>query len=115
MPPPRPPPPRNRPDEQQHDTPQHSGSSPAAPGSPRVYPKLSDFESADDLVTLSSKQLKELLTLNRVDYKGCVERSELLERATRLWCDNEIRKAGREWFCFVGFLCLVIVDFYSNY
>lgn len=53
------------------------------------YPKLSDFGSAEDLTSLSSKQLKELLALNRVDYRGCVEKSELLERATRLWNDND--------------------------
>lgn len=38
------------------------------------------------------KQLKELLTLNRVDYKGCVEKTELLDRATRLWHDNNRQK-----------------------
>lgn len=53
------------------------------------YPKLSDFNTADDLTNLSSKQLKQLLTLNRVDFKGCVEKSELLERAKRLWNDNQ--------------------------
>lgn len=97
VPPPRPPPPRNRPEEPQ-ESPQHttapSAPPPPPPGSPRVYPKLSDFGSAEDLSTLSSKQLKELLALNRVDYKGCVERSELLERAARLWKDNEKKKAG---------------------
>lgn len=99
VPPPRPPPPRNnRPEEPQEDppTPQHSESPTVPPGSPRIYPKLSDFGSAEDLTQLTSKQLKELLTLNRVDYKGCIERSELLERATRLWNDNEKKKAGKE-------------------
>lgn len=111
VPPPRPPPPRNssRPDEEPStpppppppqessnpSTPQHSASPTVPPGSPRIYPKLSDFGSAEDMSQLSSKQLKELLTLNRVDYKGCIERSELLERATRLWNDNEKKKAGK--------------------
>lgn len=98
MPPPRPPPPRSRPDEPQETEPQQSASPPVPPGSPRIYPKLSDFGSAEDLSQLSSKQLKELLTLNRVDYKGCIERSELLERATRLWNDNEKKKAGKNIF-----------------
>ncbi|KAJ8978041.1 hypothetical protein NQ317_013569 [Molorchus minor] len=52
------------------------------------YPKLDDFGSAEELQNLSSKDLKILLTLNRVDFKGCVERSELLQRAERLWDDN---------------------------
>ncbi|CAH0554457.1 unnamed protein product [Brassicogethes aeneus] len=55
---------------------------------PNKYPKLSDFETAEEINCLSSKQLKQLLTLNRVDFKGCVEKNELLERATRLWQDN---------------------------
>lgn len=33
------------------------------------------------------KQLKEVLMLNRVDFKGCCEKSELLERVQRLWDD----------------------------
>lgn len=31
------------------------------------------------------KQLKEILILNRVDFKGCCEKTELLERVLRLW------------------------------
>ncbi|CAG9821962.1 unnamed protein product [Phaedon cochleariae] len=56
--------------------------------SPRKYPKLQDFGSVEELHNLSSKDLKILLTLNRVDFKGCVEKSELLERAERLWEDS---------------------------
>lgn len=60
---------------------------------PPKYPKIEDFGSAEELHTLSSKDLKILLTLNRVDFKGCLEKSELLERAERLWEDtNELRK-----------------------
>lgn len=41
-----------------------------------------------DLDDLSVKQLKEILMLNRVDFKGCCEKTELLERVKRLW--NEL-------------------------
>lgn len=34
------------------------------------------------------KQLKEILMLNRVDYKGCCEKEELKERVRRLWMDH---------------------------
>lgn len=61
---------------------------------PPKYPKLSDFESADDLTNLTSKQLKQLLTLNRVDFKGCIEKTELLDKAKRLWTDNYEQKKG---------------------
>ncbi|KAJ8960027.1 hypothetical protein NQ318_009464 [Aromia moschata] len=60
--------------------------------SPSKYPKLGDFGSAEELQNLSSKDLKILLTLNRVDFRGCVEKSELLERAERLWEDNNEQK-----------------------
>lgn len=35
------------------------------------------------------KQLKEILMLNRVDYKGCCEKQELLERVNRLWKNSQ--------------------------
>lgn len=40
---------------------------------------------SDDLDVLTVKQLKEILMLNRVDFKGCCEKNELKERVTRLW------------------------------
>lgn len=47
--------------------------------------KLSDISSKAGLNELSVKQLKEILMLNRVDFKGCCEKQELLERVQRLW------------------------------
>ncbi|XP_050323657.1 RING finger protein B [Bactrocera neohumeralis] len=52
---------------------------------PARFINLDDFESVDDLEALSVKQLKEILMLNRVDYKGCCEKQELLDRVQRLW------------------------------
>lgn len=46
------------------------------------------FFFSSDLDDLSVKQLKEILMLNRVDFKGCCEKTELLERVKRLW--NEL-------------------------
>lgn len=46
---------------------------------------FSSFRS--DLEDLSVKQLKEILMLNRVDYKGCCEKNELIDRVYRLWID----------------------------
>ena len=37
---------------------------------------------------LNTRQLKELLQRNYVDYKGCVEKHELVTRVTRLWHDH---------------------------
>ncbi|XP_061400741.1 serine-rich adhesin for platelets [Musca vetustissima] len=46
---------------------------------------LDDYDSIKQLEGLSVKQLKEVLMLHRVDYKGCCEKQELLDRVGRLW------------------------------
>ncbi|XP_018405926.1 PREDICTED: E3 ubiquitin-protein ligase RNF34 [Cyphomyrmex costatus] len=55
--------------------------------------QLSDIKEASELEYLNIKQLKNLLSTNRVDYKGCIERSDLLNKVTRLWQEyNQSRK-----------------------
>ncbi|XP_062543892.1 uncharacterized protein LOC134211218 [Armigeres subalbatus] len=49
--------------------------------------QLSDIKESADLDVLSVKQLKKILVLNRVDFKGCCEKAELRERVLRLWFD----------------------------
>lgn len=49
------------------------------------FVNLEDFEDLKDLEALTVKQLKEVLMLHRVDYKGCCEKQELLDRVCRLW------------------------------
>ncbi|XP_017079316.1 uncharacterized protein LOC108113278 [Drosophila eugracilis] len=49
------------------------------------FVNLEDFEDLKDLEGLTVKQLKEVLMLHRVDYKGCCEKQELLDRVSRLW------------------------------
>ncbi|XP_066601253.1 E3 ubiquitin-protein ligase RNF34-like [Prorops nasuta] len=56
--------------------------------------KLSDIKDVSDLDYLSVKQLKDLLSTNRVDFKGCVERCELLGRASRLWEEYKRTREG---------------------
>lgn len=46
---------------------------------------LNDIHSDDELEAMSVKQLKEILMLNRVDFRGCCEKNELKERVKRLW------------------------------
>ncbi|CAH0604482.1 unnamed protein product [Chrysodeixis includens] len=46
---------------------------------------LEQFGEINDLEMLSVKQLKELLIRNRVEFRGCLERKDLLERAKTLW------------------------------
>ncbi|KAF7989067.1 hypothetical protein HCN44_007377 [Aphidius gifuensis] len=60
--------------------------------------KLTNIAERSHLDYLNIKQLKDLLRTNRVDYRGCVERSELLDRAGRLWDDH---KSSRDEATFV--------------
>lgn len=57
--------------------------------------KLSDITDVAGLEVLNVKQLKDLLTVNRVDFKGCVERSELLDKASRLWQQHAKSREGK--------------------
>ena len=49
-------------------------------------------ESQIDL--LSVRQLKVILQSNCIDYRGCVEKSELMERVHRLYQDKLDQKGG---------------------
>ncbi|XP_018100671.1 E3 ubiquitin-protein ligase rififylin isoform X2 [Xenopus laevis] len=50
---------------------------------------LSDLTCVDDIEALSVRQLKEILARNFVDYKGCCEKWELMERVTRLYNEQK--------------------------
>ncbi|XP_062409357.1 E3 ubiquitin-protein ligase rififylin isoform X2 [Sardina pilchardus] len=50
---------------------------------------LSDLSTVEDIDALSVRQLKEILARNFVDYKGCCEKWELMERVTRLYHDQK--------------------------
>nr|XP_046246046.1 E3 ubiquitin-protein ligase rififylin isoform X2 [Scatophagus argus] len=50
---------------------------------------LSDLSCLEDVEALSVRQLKEILARNFVDYKGCCEKWELMERVRRLYQDQQ--------------------------
>lgn len=50
---------------------------------------LSDLGSVEDIEALSVRQLKEILARNFVNYKGCCEKWELMERVTRLYNEQK--------------------------
>ncbi|KAM4046259.1 E3 ubiquitin-protein ligase rififylin isoform 2-T6 [Anomaloglossus baeobatrachus] len=50
---------------------------------------LSDISNLNDIESLSVRQLKEILARNFVNYKGCCEKWELMERVTRLYHDQK--------------------------
>jgi len=69
------------------------------PSSPRRFANhglvyLSEIETLEDLNELSTKQIKDLLAMNRVNFKGCVEKDELLKILQRLWKQEQRNKAN---------------------
>lgn len=50
---------------------------------------LSDLTDLEDIEGLNVRQLKEILARNFVNYKGCCEKWELMERVTRLYKDQK--------------------------
>ncbi|XP_062823180.1 E3 ubiquitin-protein ligase rififylin-like [Anolis carolinensis] len=52
---------------------------------------LSDLTSLGDIEGLSVRQLKEILARNFVNYKGCCEKWELMERVTRLYKEKDLQ------------------------
>ncbi|XP_061682897.1 E3 ubiquitin-protein ligase rififylin [Syngnathoides biaculeatus] len=57
---------------------------------------LSDLASEDDVEALSVRQLKEILARNFVNFKGCCEKWELMERVARLFRDRRRNAAAEE-------------------
>uniref|UniRef100_A0ABM5EMR0 RING-type E3 ubiquitin transferase n=2 Tax=Pogona vitticeps TaxID=103695 RepID=A0ABM5EMR0_9SAUR len=53
---------------------------------------LSDLTSVRDIGALSVRQLKEILARNFVNYKGCCEKWELMERVTRLYKEKDLQQ-----------------------
>uniref|UniRef100_A0A4X2L655 RING-type E3 ubiquitin transferase n=1 Tax=Vombatus ursinus TaxID=29139 RepID=A0A4X2L655_VOMUR len=50
---------------------------------------LSDLVNVEDIEALTVRQLKEILARNFVNYKGCCEKWELMERVTRLFREQK--------------------------
>lgn len=50
---------------------------------------LSDLSCLDDIEELSVRQLKEILARNFVNYTGCCEKWELMERVRRLYQEHQ--------------------------
>lgn len=53
---------------------------------------LSNIDSLEKLEKLSVKQIKEILAANFVHYKGCYEKSELIEKLKNLYLSHEKNK-----------------------
>lgn len=73
----------------------------------RARASLSDISSLEDIEGLSVRQLKEILACNFVNYSGCCEKWELVEKVSRLYKENEENHKTRRfilYFCFLKIL-----------
>ena len=60
---------------------------------PRIRRKsLSELNNEQNIEDLTVRELKEILVANFVDYKGCVEKTELIEKVRRLYRDRQNEK-----------------------
>ncbi|XP_064210177.1 E3 ubiquitin-protein ligase RNF34-like isoform X1 [Anguilla rostrata] len=62
----------------------------------RARASLTDIASLEDIENLSVRQLKEVLARNFVNYSGCCEKWELVERVSRLFRENEQNRKSME-------------------
>lgn len=62
----------------------------------RARASLSDISSLDDVEGLTVRQLKEILACNFVNYSGCCEKWELVEKVSRLYRENQTNHRLRE-------------------
>uniref|UniRef100_A0A674JU52 RING-type E3 ubiquitin transferase n=2 Tax=Terrapene triunguis TaxID=2587831 RepID=A0A674JU52_9SAUR len=67
----------------------------------RARASLSDISSLEDIEGLSVRQLKEILARNFVNYSGCCEKWELVEKVSRLYRESEENHKTRK--CLVLF------------
>ncbi|XP_061733814.1 E3 ubiquitin-protein ligase rififylin [Nerophis ophidion] len=82
-----------------------------AGGVPGRRASLSDLTSVDDIEALSVRQLKEILARNFVNFKGCCEKWELMERVTRLFQDHQtLSEAEGELPSPEGNICRICMD-----
>ena len=69
-------------------------------GSPRRFANqglvyLAEIQTLDDVQELSVKQAKDILAMNRVNFKGVVEKDELLKYVARLWKQEKQAQVGK--------------------
>ena len=69
-------------------------------GSPRRFANqglvyLSEIQTLQDVNELSVKQAKDILAMNRVNFKGVVEKDELLKHVARLWRQEKQAQDGK--------------------
>ncbi|KAG7471108.1 hypothetical protein MATL_G00120950 [Megalops atlanticus] len=87
--PPEQPPPPAEPDSEPSAPQDDQSSDVEETAAPGRRASLSDLSGVEDIEALSVRQLKEILARNFVNYKGCCEKWELMERVTRLYNEQK--------------------------
>ncbi|XP_075424343.1 E3 ubiquitin-protein ligase RNF34 isoform X3 [Ascaphus truei] len=62
----------------------------------RARASLSDLSTLEEIEGLTIRQLKEILARNFVNYSGCCEKWELVEKVNRLYRENEENRKSLE-------------------
>ncbi|KAM9456495.1 E3 ubiquitin-protein ligase RNF34 isoform 3-T3 [Clarias gariepinus] len=62
----------------------------------RARASISDLASEDDIELLTVRQLKEILARNFVNFSGCCEKWELVERVQRLYREHQLNRTSLE-------------------
>ena len=55
---------------------------------------MDDVKSEEDISTLAVMELKQILTANFIEYKGCCEKRELIEKVKMLYQSEQKIKQG---------------------
>lgn len=108
--------PVSEPAESSSSSSRNDAEGPPPPSAPQCEMALEHFESVDELGQLTVMQMKLMLTRNFVDYRGCCEKAELLEKLSWLWqqkrkhqgdalCEEDMCK-----ICMEGCVDCVILD-----
>jgi len=67
-----------------------AASSTSATSNQRMHRKsISEIKNEENIEDLNIRELKEILAANFVDFKGCVEKSELIDKVRRLYRDRQ--------------------------
>ena len=82
----------------------YCGSLKVFPPSAESFPgkSLNDIQNIEDIKGLSVKELKCILSANFVDFKGCCEKDELLQRVRNLWKSKQGYDKKSKWFACLG-------------
>lgn len=62
------------------------------------------MKDESDIKNFSTRQLKVLLDDNCVDYRGCIEKDELVQRAMMLWHSKRQQQNSQYTFDFLTLL-----------